>query len=365
MPHSPIDGSLPESAVIEFPPYGREGVGPVADYRDYGTTGQGAGVLRLSTVSKTWELAKRLKAGTSTPYEYALAVNDYLHKGFKYNEKPPVAPNGQAPLQFFLLDSKQGYCQHFSGAMALLLRMGGIPARVATGFSPGGYSARKQAWIVRDTDAHSWVEAWFEGYGWVTMDPTPSDTPARSQIATLSPPSATQDGSGAANGAAGGAAGSAEANRRAAGSREALFDRLRGGASKTATEDAPARSGGFPVLPVLGIVLLLSVAAATVAARRRRPRPSDPLDRAIFELETALRRSGRAAPAGMTLRQLERRLGLSSEAAEYLRAVGAARYGAGGAPPTNAQRKALRRELATGQGMLGRIRTFWALPPRR
>ena len=69
--------------------------------------------------------------------------------------------------------------------MALLLRMGGVPARVATGFSPGGYSKRKQAWIVRDTDAHSWVEAWFDDYGWITLDPTPSDTPARSQIASI------------------------------------------------------------------------------------------------------------------------------------------------------------------------------------
>ena len=62
------------------------------------------------------------------------------------------------PLESFQLDSKAGYCQHFSGAMALLLRMGGIPTRVVTGFSPGGYSKSKRAWIVRDTDAHSWVD---------------------------------------------------------------------------------------------------------------------------------------------------------------------------------------------------------------
>ena len=99
-----------------------------------------------------------------------------------------AAPPGVEPIESFLLDTKAGYCQHFSAGMALLLRMGGVPARVATGFSPGGYSKRKQAWIVRDTDAHSWVEAWFDDYGWVTMDPTPSETPARSQIATLSAP---------------------------------------------------------------------------------------------------------------------------------------------------------------------------------
>jgi hypothetical protein len=75
------------------------------------------------------------------------------------------------PLEHFLFDTKAGYCQHFSGAMALLLRFGGIPARVATGFSPGGFRKSQGEWIVRDRDAHSWVEAWFDGIGWVTFDP--------------------------------------------------------------------------------------------------------------------------------------------------------------------------------------------------
>ena len=52
-----------------------------------------------------------------------------------------------------------------------MLRMGGIPARVASGFSPGGFRQTTGEWIVRDTDAHSWVEAWFDGIGWVTVDP--------------------------------------------------------------------------------------------------------------------------------------------------------------------------------------------------
>ena len=67
----------------------------------------------------------------------------------------------------------------------------------------------------------------------------------------------------------------------------------------------------------------------------------------------------------MTLRQLERRLGLSGDAAAYLRAVSAARYAPRPVRPTGEQRRALRRELAAGQGLAGRVRTFWALPPRR
>ena len=94
------------------------------------------------------------------------------------------------PLEHFLFETKAGYCQHFSGAMALLLRFGGVPARVATGFSPGGFRRRQGEWVVRDRDAHSWVEAWFDGIGWVTFDPTPTATPARSLIAAIDDPDA-------------------------------------------------------------------------------------------------------------------------------------------------------------------------------
>jgi hypothetical protein len=296
----------------------------------------------------------------ATPYDYVLAVNAYLRKGFRYTERPPEPGSGVEPLDAFLFDSKRGYCQHFSGAMALLLRMGGVPARVATGFSPGGYSKRQQAWIVRDTDAHSWVEAWFEGHGWVTLDPTPAATPARSQIAALAPErdeNARESDAGGANGAGGG-----PTDRRAAGEREQLFDSLRGtpGAAGTATEDG---GGGRPLWPLIPLGLA-AAAALALAVRRHRRRPASPLERALAELETALRRSGRAAPGGTTLRQLELRLGLSAEAAGYLRALSATRYAPTPAPPTNRQRRALRRDLASGQGLAGRLRTFWALPPR-
>ena len=229
MPRSSLDQRPPGYANIEFPPFGLDGGTPNANYRTYGVDGDGETAIRISTLSRTYALAQRLKSGAATPYAYALAVNDYLREGFRYTEKPGKPPPGVEPIEWFLLDSKAGYCQHFSAGMALLLRMGGVPARVATGFSPGGYSKRKQAWIVRDTDAHSWVEAWFDGYGWITLDPTPSDTPARSQIASLAAPTANDESS--ADNAAGdpNAAGSTPADRRAAGSREELFNQLRGG----------------------------------------------------------------------------------------------------------------------------------------
>src|SRR5438445_9755844 len=74
--------------------------------------------------------------------------------------------------------------------MALLLRRGGVPARVATGFAPGGYSRSRGEYVVRDNDAHSWVEAYFEPYGWVPFDPTPPTAPAASQASFGTTPSA-------------------------------------------------------------------------------------------------------------------------------------------------------------------------------
>ena len=268
---------------------------------------------------------------------------------------------GVAPLDAFLIDTKEGYCQHFSGAMALLLRMGGIPARVATGFSPGGFSKRRNAWIVRDTDAHAWVEAWFDELGWVTYDPTPDATPARSQIAALeaAPPPIPASPTGSSD--AGRRRRRAATGRRCAptcSSTRCATTRPRRPARRARA--CPGGCGRWPARPRswsrFGLVRWLR-------ARRRRGAVA-PLDRAVAELEAALRRAGRPVSAGTTLRQLEHRLGAPPEATAYLRALSASRYGPAPQPPTSAQRKALRRALAQGLGPTGRLRAFWALPPR-
>jgi len=98
---------------------------------------------------------------------------------------------------------------------------------------------------------------------------------------------------------------------------------------------------------------------------RRPPRPAAPLDRAIAELEAAVRRAGRPAPAGTTLRQLEQRFARSDEAVAYVQALRRGRYSAHAPRPTTSQRRAVRRELARGRGRIGWLRALWALPPRR
>jgi transglutaminase-like putative cysteine protease len=343
-----------EHATIEFPPF-QFSRAPTAHYVIVDRYGSGNRALERSEYDRTWALAKSLRRRATSPYDYVLRVNAYLRgPRFSYTEVPPVSAD-EAPLEFFLFDSRQGYCQQFSGAMALLLRMGGIPARVASGFSPGGYRRSSNEWVVRDTDAHSWVEAWFDGIGWVTFDPTPPATPARSQVAAIAPSAAE----------------TAAATPTATPTPEGATARRPEGLSPERTPAPTATPGdaggavpGWALPAGAGALLALGAAALVVRRRRHGPGTDDPAERALAELERALRRSGRSMPPGTTLIGLERRLGSSGSGAAYLRSLRAARYGGAGVLPGRKERAAFREELAAGLGWQGRLRALWALPPR-
>jgi hypothetical protein len=88
------------------------------------------------------------------------------------------------PLVTFVTQTRAGYCQYFAGAMTLMLRYLGIPARVAVGFAGATYSASHHAWLVTDLDSHAWVEVWFKGFGWLPFDPTPP-APGSARVPTL------------------------------------------------------------------------------------------------------------------------------------------------------------------------------------
>ena len=138
---------------------------------------------------KVVALARRLARGAHTEWEIVTRVERYLLDGGRFRYTTQVAEPGPQPLVDFLLRTHAGYCQHFAGAAALLLRLAGVPARVVTGFATGR-QVGPDRYLVRDLDAHQWIEVYFEGYGWVPFNPTPAADPATVAGTVDSPPRA-------------------------------------------------------------------------------------------------------------------------------------------------------------------------------
>lgn len=325
---------------VRFPAWGIPGRPQTVSQRSPDSLEDAGDAVDASSLGRVRALALRLRLGADNPYDFVRRVEQYLGQdSFTYTESPPPSA---ATLDGFLFDARQGYCQQYSGAMALLLRMGGVPARVSAGFTSGSFDREEREWVVRDFDAHSWVEAWFPGYGWVTFDPTPSSAPPRSQA------SAAAGGSGPVPGR------TADVG---------LGDRISDTGSAPAAEASSTPWG--PIVLGSGAAAVF-FALVLVAVRRRRPRAASEAAWApsLAELERALRRSGRGPRAGMTLSSLEAAFSTSPKAAAYVRALREQRYRDVDQGPTAAQRRGLRAELARGLGFGGRLRAWWALPPR-
>jgi transglutaminase-like putative cysteine protease len=128
-------------------------------------------------------LAEQVAGRARTPYEAVASLEHWFvtSGGFRYSNHPLVI---SPPLVGFVTQTHAGYCQFFAGAMALMLRYLGVPARVAVGFAGGTYESHRNVWLVTDRDAHAWVEVWFKGYGWLPFDPTPP-APGSSRRPTL------------------------------------------------------------------------------------------------------------------------------------------------------------------------------------
>jgi transglutaminase-like putative cysteine protease len=119
------------------------------------------------------KLAEDITAQAPSNYEKAVAVERYLSTHFGYTlELPSSVPPD--PLAHFLFERKRGHCEYFASSMAVMLRSLRIPTRIVTGFRGGEYNDLTGQYVVRASDAHSWVEAYFPGSGWVSFDPTPA-----------------------------------------------------------------------------------------------------------------------------------------------------------------------------------------------
>jgi protein-glutamine gamma-glutamyltransferase len=304
------------------------------------------------------------------PYAATVALEAWFRTGggFTYDETPPKSPPGVPPLVFFVTQSKTGYCQHYAGAMALMLRYLGVPARVAAGFTSGTYNREQRVWNVSDRNAHTWVEVWFHGYGWLPFDPTPGR-------GNLSGPYSASSFSFDANGArdvltaAGLAATAGNLLRfqlgRSSGSTS-------GGFTPRDVGRGPGEQGGggfgttaIVTLVLIGLALLLVV--GKVALRRSRSLTHDPRRLAGAyrrELVEFLADQRVDVPSSATLDELRELVAASTgvDARRLVESLGIARFGRASAAAAAAKRargelrlvrRRLRQTLSTGERLRG------------
>jgi protein-glutamine gamma-glutamyltransferase len=306
----------------------------------------------LSAYRPLYERARQVTQGASSPYAAVLALESWFRQrgGFQYDEQPPVSD--RPPLIDFVTRTRAGYCQHFAGAMAVMARLLGIPARVAVGFTSGRLD--DGTWVVRDHDAHAWVEVWFPGHGWVPFDPTPGrgTFAARYSFASNSPGTIEALRRGTLRPVV-------RAEERADLVREGL------GSGGTATAERPS-------ILALALALAAFVVAAIGLVKWLRSRvgylTSDPRRVAAAtrnELEWFLRDQGVPVARSATLEDLRLAVGreLGYDAGPFVAAAGRARFGS----PEDTQRAAgrakaeLRSLLRAARGELSvaaRLRGF-------
>jgi protein-glutamine gamma-glutamyltransferase len=129
--------------------------------------------LRLPAVDpRIPRLSAQITASASNNYDKAIALQNYLRTHFGYTLQLPQRQVND-PLANFLFERKQGHCEYFASAMAVMLRTVNIPSRVVNGFRSDEFNDLTGNYVIRAKDAHAWVEAYFPGYGWQTFDPTP------------------------------------------------------------------------------------------------------------------------------------------------------------------------------------------------
>jgi transglutaminase-like putative cysteine protease len=324
---------------------------------------------------RLYETALRVVGHPRNPYAAVVALEAWFRTGgnFQYDESPPVRLN-VPPLVAFVEDHRRGYCQHFAGAMALMLRYLGIPARVGAGFTLGRYDEGKHEWTVADTNAHTWVEAWFKGYGWLPFDPTPG--PGRLQGSYTSS-SLFFDATGATSAFAGIGA-SALGLRVLRAQITAARKGTNGSSALDPSRARGAKPGGGGVDTgrggsLLGLLLLLAATLTAAlwvlkfARRHRRYATRDPrrlagavrLDLVDYLVDQRVPVSQSATPAELGVR-LEREMGVRSD--RLAEALSEARYGPDEGAPSAADharkelrgvRRAIRRRLSTGARLRG------------
>ena len=147
--------------VLSHPEAGRQGGIPTSN------------ALQLpATDSRIIQLSHRVADGTNDEVKKARALERYLRETYRYSLTDLPVGEGD-PLAVFLFDIRQGNCEYFASSLAVMLRSLGIPSRVVNGYLGGEWNPYGEYYLIRQSNAHSWVEAYFADRGWVTLDPTP------------------------------------------------------------------------------------------------------------------------------------------------------------------------------------------------
>lgn len=155
----PASETLPTNAPDNIPRYLRDWLSNFVDVSQ--------------TDYKVRNLAREVTAGATNDLERAMAIQQAIAKRCTYNLNAEASPSGSDPVEHFLFNSRQGYCDLFASSMALMARCVGIPSRLATGYYPFSLAQDQEGFYeVHEADAHAWAELYFEGVGWVAFDAT-------------------------------------------------------------------------------------------------------------------------------------------------------------------------------------------------
>jgi transglutaminase-like putative cysteine protease len=349
---------LPDSE-LPFPTQADLGVGA--------TESQWRRALGVTQAEREWlplyRLNRTIVGRATDPYDIALRVEEYLRRNYRYSLSPPSA-SLESPYAAFLFETKTGFCQHFAGAMAVLMRFNGIPSRVVLGFATG-HRAKDGTFIVSRTDAHAWVEVYFPLVGWVPFDPTPGHSMPGQGTSSTSPGFVspfTREGAAVRDP-------SATATKSAA---QRLRDRLAagGGGRGTVSERSPARRGLPWAVALAG--LLLAWPLGRTLLRRRGLHGGDPecrLRASLALMYAELKDFGIDVPRSQTLeetsRLLKERVGLDATGAvDRVQAVlfgGRSVTGQDLADVTELRRE-LRRKLRAREGLVRGLLALYGVP---
>ncbi len=124
-----------------------------------------------SVPSRVLDLAQEVTGDAATPFDQALRLEAFL-RTYTYTLDLPAPPADRDVADYFLFELQQGYCDYYATAMAVMGRAMGLPARLATGFVQGSLDPETGSYLVTEAEAHSWVEIFFDGIGWVEFEPT-------------------------------------------------------------------------------------------------------------------------------------------------------------------------------------------------